>query len=372
MRVSLFLNHDCNLRCKYCYNGKKFNRRMSWEVARKGVDLAFAGPRKKVQLSFFGGEPLLEMNLLKKAVRYSEKVAKEKDKIVRFVLTTNGTLLNSERLSYLMERGFHLGVSIDGDKRAHDANRLYPSSRSSHTRVSNNIRQALKRYPALEVIAVMDPANADRVDESFRYIFDLGVRDITFNMNYEADWDDEACELLEAGLTRLGDAYIEKVRSGRFFTCNPLDAKIVTRLKDGYSDSDRCDFGCNEIAVSPRGNFYPCERLVGLDETRDVMIGNIRTGLDIEKRDAMIGAKNRLSQECEGCALLSRCMFWCGCVNHALTGHVDEIDGTLCWAEQLFIRAADRVAGTLYREQNPVFLERYYLSAGTGRKIPTP
>ena len=364
MKISLFLNHRCNLRCTYCYNGDKFHRKMPWEVARRGVDLALSGPRKRVQISFFGGEPLMEMALLKRVVDYAEEQAVEKGKLVRFVLTTNGTLLNSRRLDYLMDHGFHLGVSLDGDKEAHDANRLYPSGRSSHSRISRNLKETLEHYPAVEVIAVVDPRNAGGVDRSFRYLFDLGVRDITFNMNYEGDWTDEACEELEAAFERLGEAYLEKARQGHYFTVNPLDAKIITRLKEGYCSSDRCDFGCQEVAISPRGNFYPCERLVGTDEALDVVIGTIWNGLDVARRDALRDAKNAVRPECEGCALLPRCMFWCGCVNYASTGRVDGVDGRLCWSEQLFIETADRVAGTLYQERNPVFLERYYLSAG--------
>ncbi len=370
MRASFFLNHDCNLRCRYCYNGEKFSQRMTWEVARKGLDFAFSSHRKKVQVSFFGGEPLLETALLERIVDYAEKRAGQEGKIVRFVLTTNGTLLNPARLNYLMKHGFHMGVSLDGDKRAHDANRLYVSGRSCHARVSRSIGKAVKLYPALEVIAVLDPSNASLAGESFRYFMDLGVRDVTFNLNYEADWDDDACAALEKGFQDLADEYVKKVREGVFFTCNPIDAKIVTRLKEGYCATDRCDFGCNEIAISPRGNFYPCERLVGVDDRGDVMIGDVWNGLDFAKRDALREAKNGSHPECDGCSLSERCMYWCGCVNHALTGRVDSIDGTLCWAERLFINTADRAAGILYREKNALFIERYYISAGGKLNAP--
>jgi radical SAM protein with 4Fe4S-binding SPASM domain len=120
-----------------------------------------------------------------------------------------------------------------------------------------------------------------------------------------------------------------------------------------------------ELAVSPTGMLYPCERLVGTDDDPKVQIGDIVNGVDPKRRDALRDAKNIPPDECKGCALQDRCMFWCGCVNYATTGRVNGVSGTLCWMEQLFIRNADRVARTLYEEQNPVFLERYYLSAGT-------
>jgi uncharacterized protein len=362
MRISLFLNHRCNLRCGYCYNGEKFNRPMDWEVARRAVDLALSGPRQRSQISFFGGEPLLEMGLMRRIVDYAEKEAQKKERKVRFVVTTNGTLLTGKRLDYLRAHRFHIGVSLDGNREAHDCYRRYPSGRSTHTRVSKNIAQAVERYKALEVIAVMDPKNVHLVDQSFRYIFDLGVRDMTFNMNYEADWDEAAGRRLEESFARLGAAVLEKARQGHHFTVNPLDAKIVTRLKGGYSCDDRCDFGCQELAVSPTGHFYPCERLISTDDNPEVQIGDVWSGVDVKQRDRLRNAKNEVQTDCEGCAVMDRCMFWCGCVNYASTGRVDRVSGTLCWSEQLFIEAADRVAATLYKEQNPVFMERYYLS----------
>jgi len=364
MKIALFLNHACNLRCAYCYNGDKFSRRMPWDIAQRTVDLALSGPRRRSQISFFGGEPLMEFELLQRAVAYAEEQAEKKDRRVRFVITTNGTLLSGKRLDFLLAHNFHIGVSLDGTKEAHDAFRVYPSGKSCHGKVSRNIREAVKHYPALEVIAVVDPATAHLVDSSFQYIFDLGVRDLTFNMNYEGEWEDDACDALEAAVDRLGDAYLKNIRAGHDFTCNPIDAKIITRLKEGYSCTDRCDFGCEEIAVSPTGQFYPCERLVGTDNDEKVQIGDIWDGVDPVRRDALREAKNIAPLECTGCVLQGRCMYWCGCVNYATTGRVNGVTGTLCWMEQLFIRTADRVAATLYKEQNPIFMEKYYLSAG--------
>lgn len=364
MKITLFVNHRCNLACGYCYNGPSFGRRMSWDIAKRSVDLALSGPQRRSQISFFGGEPLLEMSLIRRAVDYAEAKAKVEDRRVRFVITTNGTLLSGDRLDFLLAHRFHIGVSLDGDREAHDAFRRYPSGRSSHARISRHAREAVKRYPPLEVVAVVDPSTAHRVDRSFAYLFELGVRDVTFNMNYEGDWNDAACDALEASVHRLGDEMLARYRAGYDFTCNPLDAKIITRLKEGYSACDRCDFGREEIAVSPTGMFYPCERLVGQDDDPAVQIGDIFHGVDPVRRDALREPKNKPPADCQGCALQDRCMFWCGCVNYATTGRVDGVTGTLCFMEQLFIRTADALAATLYQEKNPVFMQKYYLSAG--------
>ena len=362
--LRLSVTDRCNLRCVYCRPGAGDGAGRPTVPLDDDELLALVDRVGRVasigKLRLTGGEPLCRPGLPRLVERLRALLPG-----AQLCLTTNGTLLTGARMEYLMEHGFHIGVSLDGARRAHDLFRRYPSGRSSHARVSKNLAAAVKRYPPLEVIAVVDPASGDWIDESFEYIFDLGVRDLTFNMNYEGDWTDEACDTFEAAVERLGDAYLARYRQGHDFTCNPIDAKIITRLKEGYSCADQCDFGCEEIAISPTGQMYPCERLVGMDDDPKVQIGDIWDGVDPKRRDALRNAKNVTPTQCIECVLNARCMYWCGCVNYATTGRVDGVTGTLCWNEQLFIKTADRVASALYKEQNPVFLEKYYLSAGS-------
>ena len=363
MKVCLFLNHACNLRCGYCYNGRKFDRRMPDSVARRAVDLAFAGrPGQDVQISFFGGEPLLELPLLRRSVSIARRLAAEQGRTVRFVVVTNGTLLRGEALDYLLDERIYIGVSIDGCREAHDATRRFAGGRSSYDVVTHNIEALLGRGAGagLKVIAVIDPANVRHLPESFDALLEIGARQISMNVNYEADWDDEHRELFSNSLATLGDRYIAAYRRGARFTLNLLDSKIVTHLKGGYACTDRCDFGCEEVAVAPSGRLYPCDRLVGPDDRHDVVIGHIDTGIDPKKRDALIERKNQVLHGCGECALLPRCMHWCGCVNHAMTGSVGEVSGLLCWFEQQLVEQADRVAATLYDDRCEGFLLRFY------------
>ncbi|MBT3223900.1 MAG: radical SAM protein, partial [Proteobacteria bacterium] len=115
MKLSLFLNHACNLRCTYCYNGEKFSRPMSLETAKKGVDLALDNQGDCeffTQISFFGGEPLLEMALICQIVDYAKAEAKKRDRRLRFVMVTNGSLLSEKRLEFFMENRSYLGISL--------------------------------------------------------------------------------------------------------------------------------------------------------------------------------------------------------------------------------------------------------------------
>jgi len=363
VKVCLFLNHACNLRCSYCYNGRKFDRRMPDAVARRAVELAFeGGGEQDVQISFFGGEPLLEMPLLTRSIAQARHLADEQGRTVRFVVVTNGTLLQGRALDDLLDQRVYFGVSLDGCREAHDATRRYPDGRSSYGVVTRNLAALLSRGAGagLKVIAVIDPANVRDLPRSFDALLDLGVRQISMNVNYEAEWSDDARLRFQDSLAALGDRYLAAYRRGARFTLNLLDSKIVTHLKGGYACADRCDFGCGEVAVAPSGRLYPCDRLVGQDDRDDVVIGYIDTGIDPHLRDELIQRKNQVLSSCGDCALLPRCMHWCGCVNHAMTGTVGEVSGLLCWFEQQIIEQADRVATALYGERNEGFLLRFY------------
>jgi len=363
VKVCLFLNHACNLRCSYCYNGPKFSRPMSLDVARRGVALALEDGRDgPVQLSFFGGEPLLEMNRIRQIVPHAEAEAERLGRVLRLVVVTNATLLDAAALDYLMAHRFYVGVSLDGNRAAHEATRPFRNGRSSYDRAVANIRRALARPDGrgIKAIAVVDPRNVDHLPDSFDALREIGLRTLSVNVNYEGGWTDGDRERFTAALRGLGDRYIAAYRGGERFTLNLLDSKILTHLKGGYACTDRCDFGCEEVAVAPSGNLYPCDRLVGDDTALDVVIGDVFEGIDPARRTALIASKNQVMQDCADCALLGRCMHWCGCVNHAMTGSVGQVAGLLCWFEQRIIEEADRCASVLYAEENVEFLRRFY------------
>ena len=364
MKLSLFLNHACNLRCTYCYNGDKFSRAMPLETAKKGVDLALDNQGECeffTQISFFGGEPLLEMELIRQITAYAKEEAQKRDRRLRFVMVTNGSLLSAKRLDFFMENRAYLGISLDGCREAHDATRPFSDGKSSYDKVVANLKRLVERnIVGMKVIAVVDPRNVDFMGRSLDSLLELGVRNISMNINYEGSWTEEDRQRFEVALRQLGDRYVAAYERSEMFRLNLLDSKIITHLKQGYSAGDRCDFGCEEVCVAPSGRLYPCDRLVGEDTREDVIIGDVWHGLDPLRRDALIEQKNSVLDDCGDCVLLHRCMHWCGCVNHAMTGSVGQVDGLLCWFEQRIIEEADRCAAILFKKENQAFLQRFY------------
>lgn len=358
MDVTLFLNHQCNLACTYCYNGEKFDSAIDTSTITKGVDLAFS--KGNARLSFFGGEPLLEFKKIQYAVQYANQISKQKKGSIRYSVTTNGTLLNERILAFFSNNSFHVAISIDGTKEAHDSTRPFKNGESSFPLVLSNLKTALAILPNVATISVIDPQNVTFLNESFLAFVKLGVTDINFSINYTAKWDAQSLDTFQSELDKIADQYVDLYRSNIDFKLDLIDHKIISHLKGGYASCDKCKFGDAELCVTPKGNLYPCERLVGEDDNEDIMIGHIDSGIDFGKVMKMITAKNTPDEDCEQCHLKHRCMFWCGCANYETTGNVGKTGGIICQTEQMIIQAADRAAEILYREKNPLFIENFY------------
>jgi len=335
---------------------------MSWDVARRGIDLAFeTQPKDELILGFFGGEPLLEWSLLQRATEYAAQKADRHGIRLRPTLTTNGTLLTTERLGWLFEHGFKPAVSLDGGRAMHEATRPYLGGRSSFDAAAKGVQKALAVFPDLEVIAVVDPANVAHLPTGLRYLVEeLGVTDISLNPNFNADWSDTARTAWRQAYQEVGALFLGWYREARSVGIDFINSKIITRLKDGFERCDECSFGEQELAVAPSGRLYPCERLIGTDTDNTVVLGDVFLGIDRAQQTQVLAQRGNTDEPCETCAIRDRCMNWCGCVNYATTGAIDRTAGILCFHEKMAVEIADEVATRLFAEGNPTFFQRFY------------
>jgi radical SAM protein with 4Fe4S-binding SPASM domain len=159
---------------------------------------------------------------------------------------------------------------------------------------------------------------------------------------------------------------IDCFRHGRIVSMTVFDNKILAALKGGLASGDRCSLGVTSIAVAPSGNIYPCERLVAEDEDHRWVTGHVETGFTV-KGEAC--ARGPINPECNDCGERFRCASSCACANLAETGRTDTAGGTQCWHERQTAVLADRIAGTLWAEQNPLFIAWFY-GRMTGVALP--
>lgn len=365
VKVSLFLNHACNLRCRYCYTGEKAHRPMSSEVARKAVDFGFeqAGAGFLL-LSFFGGEPLLEVQRMEEAIAYAKAEAARRRKALFFSLSTNGTLLDDRRLKLIKANGIRVQFSLDGGYRAQDANRLFVNNRSTFRRASTNLKRLIAERIQPRIVAVVDPNNARHLVDSWETLRSLGAANVYFVPNLGADWTEAAQHTMERSVAALADRWAETFRKARdgepLAILDPFNGKVLSQLVRGTKSPIRCAYGHREFAVAPSGRIYPCDRMVKEDEDESVRLGDLQHGLDLERQKALLKRRDAVEPECAECDLRERCQNRCGCANHELTGDPGKVSPVLCWYERTIIRETDRVANALFADEVPGFLRHFY------------
>lgn len=363
MELTLFVDHQCNLRCRYCYTGDKFTRRMSLDTMRRAVDLALATRPGRLGVSFFGGEPLLHPDFVRDTMAYVGEAVRalpHPRPPTRFFMNTNATLLDDAAVALMAPPHFSVYASLDGDRATHDENRVHASGRGSHDDALAGLARLRAAAIPFHLLAVVTPANARRAGATVRALAPLGAERVHLSPDLRADWTEDAVAELRLGLADATAHLKDLFRAGTPLGVEPFHAKILSHLKGGMPCPSRCQIGGAEWCVSPAGHIYPCAQMVGTDQDPTLRIGHVDHGLDVDARLRLQHQKDRVEETCAPCELRDRCQSHCGCRHLALTGQLGEITAALCELEGAFIDAADAFADELYREACPSFLGYYY------------
>ncbi len=373
MKATLSLTHDCNLACRYCYAGRKHKRDMPLSTAQKAVDFALglAPAGRRVDFSFFGGEPLLCFDLIVEIVRYIRARQRETGQPVSLSITSNGTLLTQPVLDFMTQEEVDLCVSIDGPAPVHDRNRVYREGNGTFADVIRNLRVALDELVSVQVNAVYGPETLANLPETVCFLADFGAPVIHLNPNIRAAWDGDSCASLADIYMRIAASYIDSYQHDRELAVNLIDSKIILFLKGGYAAEDMCGMGETEWGFAPSGDIYPCERFIGEDDDPTLCLGNVHTGVDPRRRCAVLARRGNRNAECKACNWVNYCMNWCGCTNHAMTGATDLAGPMLCASERAALRAAKHVLATLSATENDLFIDHFMRYLKEGHRYPT-
>lgn len=344
MKYTLSLTHECNLRCSYCYIDKH-SAVMSPELAEKIIDEIFrhTPAEENVDIGFFGGEPLLEFELLKTIVGLIENHPLYEERAVVLSITTNGTIFNRDIGEFLAKHGFVLCISCDGPSWIHDSYRRFKNGQGSFAIIKKNILLAKELLPRIWINTVYHPRTLDLLPKVIDYFASLRVDRIYLNPDFSANWTEADAALLPAVYGEIGKQYVELTLKGRSQYISLIDTKLSVIVKDGYAATDRCRMGKGEFAFSATGNIYPCERLIGADEKGQHCIGHIESGLSRVRACTKTGTVSNANTECANCSLAIYCMNWCGCSNYFSTGHYSYVGPFLCASEKAAIHTALQV-----------------------------
>lgn len=342
--LTLMVNHACNLRCTYCYTGEKFRRAMPAAIGRRAIERGLASLQSAgtLELGFFGGEPLIEADLVARLIDDAAEKAECSGVAVVFGLTTNGTIDTALAWSVMTRPELRLAISHDGLPAVHDRHRVTADCLLTSSRVLATMRRLLDAGKEFRVVLVVRPDTVAELPAGLEYLYEEDVRQFDPSLDLWTTWS-----------MRDGEALVESVRRCADFWADRLpdcgvswfDEKAARLARVPTIESARCGFGYSEIAVAPSGNLYPCERLIGADDPSNPMrlAGHVDDGDDFLDRRPQAG---KSAAECSQCAISAICSTSCRCSNYIRTGDVGRPDGLLCLWDQTCFRETVRALRT--------------------------
>jgi len=326
--LCLHIAHDCNLACRYCFagEGEYHGRRalMSYEVGKKALDflIANSGGRRNLEVDFFGGEPLMNWQVVKDLVAYGRQQEKLHDKRFRFTVTTNGVLLNDEIQEFINREMDNVVLSLDGRKEVNDRMRPFRNGKGSYGLIVPKF-QKLAESRGQERYYVRGTFTRNNLDfsEDILHFADLGFRQMSVEPVVGDESDPYAIrtedlpKIMEE-YDKLAKVMIEREKEGKGFNF----FHFMIDLDGGPCVAKRlsgCGSGTEYLAVTPWGDLYPCHQFVGQE---DFLMGNVEDGiLRPEIADDFRGCNVYSKEKCRDCFA----KFYCsgGCMANAYHFH---------------------------------------------------
>lgn len=310
--LALNLINRCNLSCSYCYaGGGKYDHpgvKMSFDIARKSVDMVIDSVVKNrgdsMTVAFFGGEPLLADRLMREVVSYIKANVPSGIK-VKYLITTNGTLLTSELVEFMKNNNFQVTISLDGNKEAHNRNRHYPDEMGTYDEVVGALRLLTNSVPLTARITLSD--TNPMIDLAVKHILSLGVKRITYALDY--NMGDHAFKLFMSSLDELFLFSRDSILCGKYFDITNITEPIVSLVLKRKKRS-HCNAGVSYLSVSAEGNIYRCPRFTG---NPNFILGDLtRSGEQIENamsrfRASLKDNAGERSIDCASCPFVHLC-----------------------------------------------------------------
>lgn len=332
--LCLHVSHTCNLSCDYCFasQGKFHGERamMSFEVGRQAIDflIANSGKRKNLEVDFFGGEPLMNWEVVKRIVGYAREAEKAAGKKFRFTLTTNGMLIDDEVIEFSNREMHNVVLSLDGRKEMHDRFRKTLSGTGSYDVIVPKFRKFVEERGDREyyIRGTFTHQNVDFTNDIF-HMADLGFRQLSMEPVVCSPEDPYALtgedlpELFRQ-YEILAEEMLRREKEGRGFTFY----HYMLDLTGGpciYKRISGCGSGTEYFAVTPWGELFPCHQFVG---NPDYSMGNIWDGITNQSMRESFGTCNAYARpECRDCWAQLYCSGGCAANAYHATGTIKGI-----------------------------------------------
>lgn len=355
--LCLHIAHDCNLACRYCfadegeYHGQK-RELMSLEVGKKAIDFLIenSGNRVNLEVDFFGGEPLMNFDVVKEIVAYGRSKEKAHNKNFRFTLTTNGVLLNDDVIEFCNKEISNVVLSLDGRKCIHDSMRPTRNGRGSYDIIVPKFKEFVEKRgdKSYYVRGTFTRHNLD-FTEDFKLMADLGFKEISIEPVVAAEDADyaireEDIDTICKEYDKLALDIIERHKVGKPVTF----FHYMMDLNGGpcvYKRLSGCGSGTEYLAVTPTGELYPCHQFVGID---DFSMGSVFDGI---RRDDIVDEFKLCNvyakDKCRDCFARFYCSGGCAANSYQFHGSILDAYDIGCKLQQKRVECAIMIKAAL-------------------------
>ena len=359
MNFEIITTKNCNLNCKYCFEGTKQKSYLS--VTNIPIILSFIEEFKKkdyisnkesVHIDFNGGETLLNKEFIKQFLKETESLNFE------YSFTTNGTLIDDEIISLINHYNIFLQISLDGTKDIHDLNRCFYNGKGSFDIVISKLKDIQKKCgpSSFQIANVVIPQTINKFSENFKFFLDNGFNNISCVGCSDYNWLEKDYHEYEQQLHMIANMYIESFENNNYVNFSIFNKNIENTI-DGFIKR-KCDAIVGEIAILPNGNILPCGGFVGSRNEEKFYIGNISDGVNEDIIKTYLKLQSKLhNNSCQDCLLFNRCQNDCIALNNRINNDILIPDEVSCRLNQIAIKESDRILNYFLKTENQCFLK---------------
>lgn len=360
--VTWFVTSKCNLACEYCFTA--FNKDFpsedsSLETGKAIVEfLLMNSITQNIGLGFFGGEPLLQFSLMKQVVEYAEQRGRLARKRFNFSVTTNGTLIDEEKIAWFKEKGIMPLLSLDG--MPHEGNkRVFHDGKPSAELALEKALMLLDVGMQPTIRWSLHPDGLGNLYSDTKELIRMGFNIIAVDPVYEVEWTETDKKQYEAELGKVAKLYLQHLRQGRNVVFKPIDDAIRLFAVDEKQKS-RCGTATGGVGIDMAGKIYPCHRFV----TRmGPVLGDVFNGWDeAALKQAQAWDVSKVHPEdgsCKDCPINLRCPGGgCICVNLDMCGDIYKSPQLYCELQLINQRVTNDIAFILHGEKNAIFKKK--------------
>lgn len=332
---TIYLTTECNFQCTYCYEEYTkcliLDKEMLKDILDFIIDLESNKDSDAFAVNFMGGEPLLKKELIYQAVNYIKEKCKKK---VLYYITTNGSLLNEEMISWMKENDFFVRISIDGNKETHKKNRLQKDGNSAYATIMQNLKFIKKSGLKYTIRMTVANNTLDQIYDNVIYFQTLGFDKLSIVLDINMQFGKTEEDIFRKQMKKIASYYLNTVDDNPNLSIDLINGKMFGLLTESDKGFTMCGAGLTSFCIMPDGNIYPCAYVTN-DEA--FKIGNIKNGIDIELAQNLPRELFRKEfRDCLECTVKNMChSMKCGYMNYIKSGFINVPAEIICRQEKL-------------------------------------